>query len=388
MDPITELFLLLWVLYLLECLRWVSPSSAGLRALVPGRWRLVRPHRPGTHWKRALLPTAPWPPLGELFVCDELPFRVGPEGLVLSTWRPEGWTRAANDESLLRFDELDRLRVSGTELSLDGKVVWAFGTRRMALSVAGLLKALRGSEKKREKALQAFLDARFDPEEARRRVDAFRRAVRPLVLACNLLLVLFVAGLALLLWMPYRVNLVALLVELAVVWIATGALFEWTLRRVLPKALRPPLGRRIITLLSPLSLVRAHDELRVEVLGDLDPLCAGAVLLQEKGLATHARDALAALAFPLSPEDPADEGPSVRTEEWLRNALQECVRRLVAKSGLDPEDLLDAPPPNDPGASAWCPRCRATFAQDDGRCSSCRGVELRRLGGVSTASDA
>lgn len=367
LNPLSELLLLVGGLYFLECLRWVSPSSVGIRSLLAGRHAIARPRKIGSHWHRALLPAAPWPPFGSLFVTDELPIRLSPNGLVLPSARSEGWTLPAEgDESVTRGD----LRIEGTELRRAGRVVAVFGTRRLAFRIRRLL---RGSLDEAE--LQAFFEERFDVEEARRRLSAWRQLSAPLIVACNLLFAALVTTLVVLVSTPFGVRLFACLGLLVGSWLVAGVLFEWTLRRALPRPLRPPVGRRVVTILSPLSLMRAHDEIRCELLGDFDPLTVASVLLRPSEFRAFARETLAALTYPLHPEHASSDPHVNEVNSWHRAQQEVAVRRLLAENGIEPATLLGAPL-LEGAARAWCPRCRATFMTPTGTCSSCRGVAL------------
>jgi hypothetical protein len=365
LPPLGELLALIGVLYLVECVRPVGRASRVVRSLLPGRFRLVEPFAVSDGWKRAIVFGAPWPPLGALHVMDGLPVTVGPSGVSVPS----------TDGLHLRWEEAARrLRVDDLDLQVDGNPVAGFGTRRMSRAFAELLTlaAQATSLADRDVLLQQFFDRRFDVDEARARRSAWRRRGWPLVFHCNLLFVAIFGGWLAALGLGVRWELVLAWVVLT--WLPCVGSFWLTQRALLPRPVRPPAWRRWVTTASPLSLVRAADEVRAELWGELDPLAAASIVVPSRELVPALRRALAELEWPLPS---AAVGAAQVDAQWMRAALRERLERLCRAHGVDPVALLHEAPVADSPEGAFCPRCLTQFTSVDASCAECPGVPLR-----------
>lgn len=372
--PFLELFALLGAIYAAECVRSVGPACVAVRSLVPGQWGVLRGWRASARWRRALVFTAPWPPLGALFVTDALPMLPGPDGLVVGASTDQGWTLPDASAVLVPWSEANRLEIRERQVFLDGRWVATLSSRRAAAAIAELKdRVARASNRRRAELVERFLKSRFDVDEASRRRANWRRGAWPIVAACNLEF-LAVSGVLALVALSSGERLVpSLLAAGAMHVIAWAVVQTWTTWRIPPHA-RPSVGSRVVSFVSPLTLVRSADELCAETMGDLDALAVAAVHLRPEELRALGRRTLAELTWPLAPEgDPAAE-PVARGAEWLRERLVGRVRDVLRAQSLDPDALLRNGITLSPGGRAYCPRCLTEYADPPASCASCRGV--------------
>jgi hypothetical protein len=146
-------------------------------------------------------------------------------------------------------------------------------------------------------------------------------------------------------------------------WLGTHLVLTALAVRTCVKAARllPMLGyeARIETLVSmalyPPAAARFLETLTARALGDVDPLAAAAVLLDQDELVAMARDRL--------------------LDAHLDPAIREEIEALLEREGVSREAVL-APPSRQSDSDRFCPRCRAQYRAGIERCADCRDVVL------------
>jgi hypothetical protein len=342
-SELAELYVLLVVLYLIECLAWVPRRTVGFFRLA-GRWRARTAFRPNAGWSHGVVLGKPWPPLSPPWLAEPLPFAIDPQGITLPAAR----------RPRLDWDDLAPISAQGYRVTSGEQLLSLHASRQGAASLAQALEQARtSSPKRREAELRRFLDARFDasaPEANRRR---YGKSVRLLRVVSNLLWVGIFGGLGA---AVLAHNLLFLLVAAAcclLLWPLNSVVFFMTVRRLdwLPRAYRPERGKRLVAMLSPLSGVRAADILAREAWADLDPLAAAAALLSASDLPGFARPRLAAVQ-PRAHDDLA----------WWRNEIRQRMERSLATRQLDGAVVLAPPARESQQAETYCPACLAQYA--------------------------
>jgi hypothetical protein len=196
---------------------------------------------------------------------------------------------------------------------------------------------------------------RLDAREAERRLaelEAAGRAVRPWSNA--LFFLIFGAVPALIAVAAPATWWYAALTLVAVAWLAAAYVLVRALRRV-RSAIPTASGKALPAVLSPLSLIRGLDVLSRNVFRDLHPVAVAAALCPEDELVRLARM-----------HHFAADGRS----NGERRDLEAFLRERGAWAAVT------APPAPDPGAVAYCPRCRVQMRADAGTCPDCSGVQL------------
>jgi hypothetical protein len=367
LTELAELYALFAVIYLAECAAWVPRRTIGLLAPLR-RWRARRTFTPNAGWTRGAVLGGPLPPLAPPLVAEPLPFLLGPQGFL----GPDGF---------VPWGEVGRVVADGHRLWIDDQVVATLATRRGAAALAEALVGLgKRSAAERAARLGKLLDARFDAEVPRQRLDVFRREARLLRVMTNLLWATLFLGLPVLIWLPVPLMFVGLGVAVLLAWATAAVVFERTLRRSqgLPRPLWPDLTKRVVAVSSPLATVRSTDLLARELVGDLDPLAAAAPLLRPQDLGKLARPRLVDL---LHREDPELPDEARAAAQWSRDQHLARVRKLLRAHDVDADALLAPPRRDRQDLVAWCPGCLAQYeaaAAREGQClnDACRGIEL------------
>jgi hypothetical protein len=163
-----------------------------------------------------------------------------------------------------------------------------------------------------------------------------------------------------LLWTPLATMFLTVGAVAGAGWIAAAVLFEVSLRRSrsLDRALRPDILKRIASVASPISAIRACDHFARELAGDLDPLAVAAPLVSADELGRVGRARLVDLKY--RPEEDPPEGGQADRDWWKREALTRIGRTLRAHD-VDPDELLAQPARDGDDVVGWCPICRQQY---------------------------
>lgn len=367
----SELFALLVIVYLVECFRWVARGAVVFRDVPPaGAWA-AEALQIGSQYRRALAFGFPLPPFGSMYVADGLLLNPGPGGVRLAAPELARGTTPLASEPWLPWAEVTRLSVEGVELKRGPEVLRAFSSRRAARAcLAALQEWAKAPDARRPGLLEKSLAARFDAKAARERLASWRRWRWGVFLAnLGLFLALF-GGWGLLSFSPRPPPFVLLLLAMLVAWLTAVAATVLAIKRVLPEDARPTRLQWVLTLLSPLSLLRSPDVIEAELLSDLEPAALAAAALKPQAAREWLERAARELRHPVSPKD-AEPGPAaaLADDAWLRERWGAQLERLA--KGLEGTTPVT-------GVGLHCPRCLTEYTGDAASCSTCPGVPLAR----------
>jgi hypothetical protein len=371
-SELAELYAVFVVLYLFECLAWVPRRTVGFLGLV-GRRRARIAFRPNAGWSSSVVVGQPWPPLAPPWFAEPLPFAVDPQGI----------TPTESDARRLTWHELAPIAACDARVESGEHLSCKLASRHAAARLAAALEVIRvASAKKREGELGRFLDARFDVAEATARRHAFARSVRTLRVLSNALWLALFGGLGVAVVTQNMLYLLGAAALTLLLWPANAFVFRRTLRKQtwLPKGQGPELSKRLVTVLSPLSAVRAVDVMARELWAGMEPLAVAAVLLTPAELSSFARPLLVSV----EPRD-GDE------LAWWRAELRLRMVRVLSGRNISVEELLAPPVPEGSHVTQYCPACLAQYepgAGALGNCpnDTCHDIPLRAFAGDGAAA--
>jgi len=360
---LAELYAVFVVLYLFECLAWVPRRTVGFFALT-GRLRARLAFRPNSGWSSSVVIGKPWPPLTPPWFAEPLPFAVDPHGITLTE----------SDRARLAWEDLEPIVARDVWVESGEQLSCKLASRRGAAGLAEALEGIRAaSAKQRESALRRLLNARFDVAVATARRDEFVRGVKILRVFSNALWLALFGGLGSAVVAQNMLYLLFAAALTLILWPVNAFVFARTLRNQawLAKGHWPDLGKRLVTLLSPLSTVRAVDTLARELWANLDPVTVASVLLAPADLAAFARPRLVAVA-----PRPGNE------LDWWRAEIRLRMERVLVGRKISVKALLAPPVREGSHVSRYCPACLAQYdggAGGEGNChnETCQDIPLR-----------
>jgi len=363
--------------------------SEGLVRIPRGTW-LFRRH--GKTWRiegtADLLHKGPWAWLWlpfwlgrpSVFLAHGSPISPVLGGLWLhSSQAPNPGPRGAASGEFIRWADAPELRFADHQISFRGANQGdPLDQTTLALTRQDLKELVSASESDRAAALDAWAARTTDPSMVRRRLSRLNFLTGQL--GANLTLYLC--------WLLVLMPAIGIMVGWSTIWpalvvitLASQILLAKAARKahqlLLPDHAKERTAWTIACLLSPLSLLRACEQLAVKSTAGVHPI---------------------ALAFALAPEEAQARaeflGPIVRDllhpcqplAEIVPDILAHCdlehrerlLTHLQRRAGMSREALsalVHRPKREDPGA-AWCPRCMEAYSRNHGVCTDC-GVSLQ-----------
>ena len=384
------LLLLLWIIYLWECLVWHDRYAIVFRSWWGTRWHLAgidfgpggagkagwEVVRHGMEWVNPLW----WG--GQTVVGHLLPIAISPERIVAgnlqtiyATGRPRQSYRA------LGIEELTDVAVREKELWLNGARFCRFPSAIMAGKVLALLQKLRNClPEQREGYIRLFWRGRFDRKvfwQVRKPCFAAARRLQWGCMALFLLMYVVAPVLSLKLgtnWVILLGGPLVFLSAFAIEWCAFRAR-----RRLGIGTFADAVGEWIKGALCPPVAIRAADRLTCDMSPIFDPLTLAEELLPEDGphfspIADFFARVSADLRHPLSMDEEWDDDDRAAMKWQCKLVLEEAVRALPEQREALSEHV---PSRFERSMRVYCPRCGSQYASAIETCPDCPGVHLK-----------
>lgn len=354
------LFLILLVVYFLQCVCWATPGSIVFALGLRGRGK----RRQEFVWNAlnvSGLLANPLPPLAPLLVVQWPAFE-----LTLDSIR---FAAKEGEPVSLPWEEV-KISYSESKLHCNGSLVFKGSELEVAHYAALLEKLQRAPRGQRGQIIQDWLRKSMSIQSAARRALVFTRRSRGLRAISNLqFLFLFVAaplgfekfGMAIF-W--------GVIIMLLAISAAIGIEFWFIHKTLFPAATGERLKSGITIFLSPIAAIRASDALAHHLLAGFHPLAAAGAILPEKEFHRFAAEQLRLNRY--------GEYFDKRFQQMLQQQMEQAIR----KRGVKPEELLRPPEP-DPGCVVFCPRCLAQYTKPREECVDCGYERLEEFARVA-----
>lgn len=367
MSEVAELSALLALIYLSDCLFWMRSGALALRSLWGVRFAAALPSRVAGNARGGFVWLDPLPPLGTLFVCEPWRVALSPDGMcTLPSIEFERGEREAFERIAVAWGDVREVRAVEKELLVDGRVFARCATAAAARVLATVVEHVRvRPREQRAAAIDLALEDSLDACELRELVENFERGVLSLRVLCNAMFLLLALGIPLAL---YRFGVARtwpwLLGALLVLHSGTVLCFWRRLRGAGGSR-----GQLALTALSPLQAVRSIDLLARPTLARFHPLAASA-LLGKRERRDIARSILIDNLFARGlDEHTGDFG--VECERWYRGRLARAMEAHLREAGIEPDEWLAPPEPDDDSKRSYCPRCALQLELLDAPCPEC-----------------
>lgn len=335
-----QLLLVLILVYLSGCLKWVDRRTILFVSWFGGRWKTaVADYRWGNGSGRLSL-LNPLPPLGCFCATRLLPVSISPSLVVAyniqtsgNSGRPPQSGKAAKILSNAKFSH------SGEELMVDGRRFCDIGDAETARRIAELLeKTKKCDTADRERAILEFWEDRLDPARTAKRMLALKAECGTARMVCIQLFFVFFAVVPLS-TLRFGLNLTVLFGGAVMVLsgVLACALFYSYYRRHRDIFKRGFCGDLTKMLLCPLSVLRMTDLIMDKMSASFDPLPLSALLLRGGAKEKFQAEYLADLAKPEMPD--GLDRTVLETCIWQNNAILKTWTGIAARRPLPAHQL-------------------------------------------------
>ena len=362
MSELLSLFLVLFLVYLLQCIAAAPASSVVFLLNHRLRGRILRHSwNVGPSQNRLYLLNPFWPLTGALYV-DSFPFRIhrdaGGEFLGL---QPVSLAAFESPKNLLSFDVPHKIVCRDNQVLIDGQPLLSLRSEMIAKNITTLLVKVQDSPQwKRSSILDAELNKMFSLESIEHRLQQYSDSAASLHAACfSLFLFLFFLGPLLIYFLGLRHLWLGLFLYLVLSSCLILWLFRRSYRELYPVASGGYWQQMFTIALSPFAAIRANDALLTNLLSRFHPLAVTRRILPETEFLKFA-------------------GAELRKAKFLSadaNLLQ-FLTEFLARQKVDIKSLLDPPHPENPRSLSFCPVCLTQYVIDAGVCQDCDNVAL------------
>jgi hypothetical protein len=359
------LLLVLFLLYLSECLIWVQRESVAFVSAWRN-WRLATPSSWLGNARGGLLFLNPLPPSGRVFLSHLSPISISPSGVCALNVQtlPSEARSPYQTGDFLPFGKIKDAGVDGSYLTINNerfvKCANAKQARTLASVIAGIVKA---PASKREGMARNWIAKQYSASEATNRLKEGQELIKP-IQALGLILFLFLFVLTpvlggffglMTLILPVAIVMVALAVEIAIV-------FRRVHRELYPAESSERLESLVKMILCPPVAIRAADILTKNLLAEFSPIVLADVLT-DSGERQFVRSVILDLKYPLGHE--LSDASAVETITWAaKEQLKVC------------ESSVLAPTQREESSISYCPRCECQFVVAVVECPDCPGVRV------------
>lgn len=354
MTELGSLLLIVFIVYLIQCICWVNPDSVVFSLGIRGRGK-----RKNRGFVLSALDTAaffgnPLPPLSPPLVTYWPAFQLDPDSILFIS--PEG------EAVSIAWEKLEITR-SGSRLLCNGTQVFK-GDEAQALHYGELLEQLRKAKRsRREQVIQKWLQKGLNVQSAGRHLKIFVRRSLWLRITSNLqfIFLFFLLPWAIGTFVPRMLWLAIFVVVATSIALAVDV---WGLHRHFFGKAKDSRFKSVFTIaLSPIAAIRACDTLCRDLVVNFHPVAVAGALCSDDEFGALAGEHLRRGKF------------TAARSQWYQKKLQTLIEQAIRQRGVDPERLW-APSVRMTGCILYCPRCFAQYVADRSECTDCGYEEL------------
>jgi hypothetical protein len=372
------IYLLLWLLYLSECLIWVGKRSIAFVSPWGKQWHVRVPSSFIATFKRGAALLNPLFPGTRVVVGSLSPISISPDGICAfnaQSFFDAG--RPAQTSDHFAFEDVKSCANQDRWVLINTAPFIECANNVESRQIADLIQhAVRIPKSQRQQLIGKFLADRFDQRDALESFAALSKRLRSLEILCAAFfpLLFIVAPL-----MAFHYGLEEVIIPAAIMMIAFAGAIAWLVWNQ-HKSLWPSLSNERWSsvakiIFCPPGAIRAVGDFTAHFPMIYDPLVVSALLPRgerERFAGAYLRD----LHFPIRD---GLAGAAKEVVEWFRAELLHQAT-TYAKTQTDLRlDSVSAPPVFETGCRSYCPRCHSQFTTEVGECSGCDGVSLLQL---------
>ncbi len=375
------LFIILILLYLTNCVLWTSRDSFVFRTMWNLNWKVLQGEIYVGAWDYRLIFLNPILLPGNFFVCHILPICVSRYGATYLT--PEtGSTESRNERvGYLDFDKIHKVHSAGQIVLADGIPFLKTHSEAYAWHLADFLDSIRACvPDQRDATIETRLSVMMDADLAVFRIRQYRRQCRMLHLCSSALFVAVFALFPSIVWHWGLLRPAPFMFTYLVLNLCCSAwLFRNAHACLYPLQSEGRWSQVATILLSPPAAIRACDLLLKDLLCGFHPLVIARITCNDSEFVGLASRVLREIVSPPLVGGPSADDLISQCRNSHRERLGRILEKFIAKTGMDPTELLAPPARQSKVCLSYCPRCRVQFTRATGFCNDCKGVALQTL---------
>ncbi|MCL2760579.1 MAG: hypothetical protein FWD70_02905 [Desulfuromonadales bacterium] len=357
------LYLILVIIYLIECCFWLPRNSI---AFIKGSgWKIKSSAWLLGNSNGAFAFAWPFPLLGKAFIGTIPSISISQEGIANRTieGNPRKSSKAA---TIISYDNISSISNIGKIVYINETEFYKSSSEKHALKLVEILSELWRSNK-REKDIQNYTDSLFDIDTLDKNLTEFNIKTKTLTWLCNIHFIIMFIIAPIIVYVFGVISLIISALFIIIFNFVVIGFYYYSHSNVYPEFK----GERITDIikmgLCPPMTVRGRDYLSLHYLCSFHPVAIAFVLLPAEKAEEFAKKTL--LDFNKNITSNSD------SVIWHYESMKKEITAFIEKRGIDINKLL-APPEPEAGVLSYCPACHAQYTFINGTCSECNNVNL------------
>ena len=381
MTDLYWLFLMVYLLYAIECILWTPYSTETfLRSLRSG-WYICR-----TNWaldgiRKSIVVAPVFLPLGRSLTCSKPIVWPAKTGFFIDESAAISIASNSKSSQFFEYDKIRDINCVGDRLLIDNTAIAEFPANSIAKDWKKFLSLLRDSSKsKRSELIATRLSASLCRSSSILKCSDVVSSRNRLVWLCH------IQTFTILLGFPAATIITGLAsswIIIVVFLVTVGVLISIEVNRACligNSCLRDNRWRMVTyTLLSPFGAARAVDQIQQFSLYPLDPIAVASGLCCRTEYRRYVRQILRENLLPRTPRILGIPYEHMEELRWSRMLWIRCIASLLSETSDSSCLVLKSPDRLYEDERSYCPRCCTTYAIKEGLCSEC-GIDLVRIG--------
>lgn len=366
------LYFVIVLLYLSECLIWVSSRSVAF-SKSNRNWRVLFSSSLFGNESGGLALAYPFPFLGRCYITHLLPLSFSPKGIVNTSIEVLTKKIPKIPIKQLQFDFNDIRSVdnNGNILKINDALFCKCGSSQQAKAIATAIEYIL-QHKDKQDGISKFIDLLFDTKNIKDSIGLFENKTKVLTIICNtqfylLMLVapalVYVFGSSFIIWSGLWLVISNIIIII---------FFNLAHIGLYPDSIKERITDSLKMFFCPPLSIRAIDILSLQYLSEYHPVAVASVILEQPQFESFAKQSLLSYNFPYNL---IEDNDYKETLKWHLNSIEESIKQLLVHIGFD-LNIINAIPIKSDDLNSFCPRCHAQFLITNGQCPECTGVSL------------
>lgn len=372
-------FLVLVLLYLLECIRWVPAGSTVFKSHfgTSFRWRIASDIIGSVNKGIAL--SNPFPPFGTYFLISPPPIRFSTLGALSAvSAKIDIFNRQKKKWRAQRFDDISSLETQHNSVFLNGSLFAECDSIITALNLQKTLKELLSlSPPERESYIDDYLGRTFDVGRIRVMYDTFKNETLFLRIICFIQFIyMFGVFPGWVFYFGFRNAIWPLLSSILILSLLLGFVFYITHLTLYKRKEEGTLKHAMMMAVYPMAGLRAIDFLARRYFEEFDIVAVASVLCERSEFLKIAGRTVRESEYPIVHSEPVSGTMGSDIESWWRSRRKKALLRFLEEEQIPIDKLLKPHYAHLGRALSYCPRCLCEFSIIEGNCPDCGDIEL------------
>lgn len=369
-----SLYLVIIVLYGLDCLIWLSKYAVAFTVDLFGNWRAGVASSYLSTGNGGLTLLNLIPPAGRVFCSHPVPFSISNRSVV--SCNPQALVSMSPSPLHYLIEDITDISIDEKTVSINGLKFCVFNCAEQAKKFLLLLKKIKKAKlEKRDEYIRCYFAEMFDTAKAKNVLTEFSKRSRLLrTLSFLLFIILVPVSPVLSRFIGLDMTIIITLIVTYVLVILISILFFRLHQRYYPQNKYERILEIVKMILCPPIAARAADRISQNALWEYHFFSIGSLLMRKDRFEVFCHNSYRAMMYPLRDTQFSDQIQAVLDDQ--SSLLMGMTTDFLKSVDIDVNQLLKPPKKQEETSLYYCPRCHAESDRKEAHCVDCLGVAL------------